>query len=254
MGRERWRRTHGGRSRATRDADAQKGFQRKLRTGNTMSRVVKRAVYAPPSAEPLVSSPSVASPAWAAWRSPTPEYRRTPAIGSWQARYACEQRHDGRQSAITRSSSALSTTDSDASMLPASIPSPLAPMALSALCSWVRNGSPELQTALITDVSWWEESQTTLKHQFLILRFTLGGTFYDIKVERAGKSIVNPARRAIDRATITPAAPFDEAFYKAHSLLFSLLTHRDLVQGCRHSFSTHSLTSWTTNGPVLPHA
>ncbi|KAJ7056262.1 hypothetical protein C8F01DRAFT_367532 [Mycena amicta] len=116
-------------------------------------------------------------------------------------------------------------------MRPTSIPAPLAPMALSALCSWIRNGSPELQTALITDVSWWEESQTILKHQFLILRFDLGGILYDMRIERVGKLITSPTRRAIDRATITRAAAFDEAFYKAHYLLFALLTDRNLVPG-----------------------
>ncbi|KAJ7056379.1 hypothetical protein C8F01DRAFT_1257647 [Mycena amicta] len=102
-------------------------------------------------------------------------------------------------------------------------------MAISALCSWIRNGSPELRAALITDVSWWEESQTVLTHQFLILRFDLGGTLYDMKIERVGKVIASPTRQAIDRATITRAAAFDEAFYKAHSLLLALLTHHDLV-------------------------
>ncbi|KAJ7059118.1 hypothetical protein C8F01DRAFT_1301417 [Mycena amicta] len=124
-------------------------------------------------------------------------------------------------------------------------------MALSALCSWVRNGSPELQTALITDVSWWEESQTILRHQFLILRFDLGGILYDMRIERVGKLITSPTRRAIDSVTITRAAAFDEAFYKVNYLLFALLTHRNLVPECTVLFKLALMNELSKFSSVL---
>ncbi|KAJ7824578.1 hypothetical protein B0H13DRAFT_1919070 [Mycena leptocephala] len=92
-----------------------------------------------------------------------------------------------------------------------------------------------IQEATVTDVTWWAERHTVLKHQFILLRFEhadYGGltTAYEVRMERAGKVIFSRHSQAIDKATVSvrPSSA-DPSFFDNYKLLFALLNHRVLV-------------------------
>ncbi|KAJ7062457.1 hypothetical protein C8F01DRAFT_99146 [Mycena amicta] len=121
---------------------------------------------------------------------------------------------------------------------PSWTPIPTTSMTINTVCSWILNASPATRNSIITDVSWWAEAHTVLKHQFLVLRIDFGGTFYDMKVERAGKVLTDQARVPIDKVTFMPAAYLTEAFEKTHTLLFALLTDVDIVPRTSFCYGT----------------
>ncbi|KAJ7448092.1 hypothetical protein FB451DRAFT_1289233 [Mycena latifolia] len=107
---------------------------------------------------------------------------------------------------------------------------PLRSMTVAEFVSWIRGSSTDVQSALITDICWWAVSQTLLKHQFLVFHFKHLGTTYKLTLERAGKIIWNPARLAIDKATLALATSgHDTVFEEAHYLMFALLTDQDIA-------------------------
>jgi hypothetical protein len=105
-------------------------------------------------------------------------------------------------------------------------------------CQWITGASKSIQDSIITDLSWWEQRDTVLHHQFLLLRFEHlepGGSmqFYELRLERAGKSL---AGRAIDTMTISSPPPMvAPEFFKRYKLLFALLTHPEIVAPPCHS-------------------
>jgi hypothetical protein len=101
---------------------------------------------------------------------------------------------------------------------------------------WILSeASQSIQDSVITDVTWWEERHTVLKHQFIILRFEhteSGGpkSAYVVRLERAGKAIISLTRPAIDKATISVPSPLvGHKFFDDYKLLFGLLNHPDTV-------------------------
>jgi hypothetical protein len=141
-------------------------------------------------------------------------------------------------------------------------------MAIQQLCDWIEKATPDLQNSVVTDISWWADAHTLLRHQFLLLRFDHAGRSHELVLERAGKVIWSPLRLAIDRATFrAPGA--DKSFYKTHKLKFALLTDRSIAPEGLESHCTRisslnahlsktrtSLTVlptfWTTNGADRP--
>ncbi|KAJ7051655.1 hypothetical protein C8F01DRAFT_1376750 [Mycena amicta] len=96
----------------------------------------------------------------------------------------------------------------DHSPPPSWTPIPATSMTIDTVCSWILNATPATRNAIITDVSWWAESQT---------------------VERAGKVFTSRTRVPVDKVTFVPATYLTEAFEKTHTLLFALLTDLDIV-------------------------
>jgi hypothetical protein len=101
---------------------------------------------------------------------------------------------------------------------------------------WILSeASQSIRDSVITDVTWWEERHTVLKHQFIILRFehTESGSpksAYVVRLERAGKAIISLTRPAIDKATISVSSPLvGHKFFDDYKLLFGLLNHPDTV-------------------------
>ncbi|KAJ7917882.1 hypothetical protein B0H13DRAFT_312149 [Mycena leptocephala] len=101
---------------------------------------------------------------------------------------------------------------------------------------WILSeASQSIRDSVITDVTWWEERHTVLKHQFIILRFEhteSGGSksAYVVRLERAGKAIISLTRPAIDKATISVSSPLmGHKFFDDYKLLFGLLNHPDTV-------------------------
>ncbi|KAJ7057576.1 hypothetical protein C8F01DRAFT_319683 [Mycena amicta] len=109
-------------------------------------------------------------------------------------------------------------------------------MSISQFCSWVRNAGAGIQQTIIPDIYWWAKIPTPLspgsllKHQFLVSRFHYAGVEYELMLERAGKDILDPFRRAVDLATLSIAG-HDESpeFYRRHKLVCALLTDTTLV-------------------------
>ncbi|KAJ7061347.1 hypothetical protein C8F01DRAFT_1252991 [Mycena amicta] len=103
-------------------------------------------------------------------------------------------------------------------------------MTIQELCTWIRCADSEIQNALLTDVCWWAESGTVLKHQFLTLKFQYAGAVHELILERAGKVIMDPFRRAIDKATFkSTTLEQHTSFHKGHQMLFGLLTDKNIA-------------------------
>ncbi|KAF7311788.1 hypothetical protein MIND_00189300 [Mycena indigotica] len=102
-------------------------------------------------------------------------------------------------------------------------------MSIRALCDWIQ-AATEIRDTVITDICWWQEADTILKHQCLALRFHHAGLAYDLILERAGKAILRPFELAADKATFMAAKPEpDTAFHGTHRLLFALVTDRNIL-------------------------
>ncbi|KAJ7060339.1 hypothetical protein C8F01DRAFT_1142332 [Mycena amicta] len=119
---------------------------------------------------------------------------------------------------------------------------PLGSLSVNAFCRWIRAAPPSMQNALVTDVAWWAETDTLLKHQciFLQLRHTPPDSdsdasqpeFYDIKIERLGKHFPSISRLATDTVTIeaVPAErAWDSRLLENHTLFFAMVTHLGFV-------------------------
>ncbi|KAJ7061343.1 hypothetical protein C8F01DRAFT_1252987 [Mycena amicta] len=103
-------------------------------------------------------------------------------------------------------------------------------MTIQELSHWIRAAPVAIQDSVITDICWWEESETVLKHQFLALRFRYAGSVHELSLERAGKVIMDPFRRAMDKATFKPVTQdYNPSFYNSHRLLFGLLTDKNIA-------------------------
>ncbi|KAJ7924059.1 hypothetical protein B0H13DRAFT_2315881 [Mycena leptocephala] len=124
---------------------------------------------------------------------------------------------------------------------------------------WITGASKSMQDSIITDLSWWAQRDTVLHHQFLLLRFEHlepGGStqFYELRLERAGKSL---AGRAIDTMTISIPPPMvAPEFFKRYKLLFALLTHPEIVAPPCHSSGSSRVDTYymeVAHGPrALP--
>ncbi|KAJ7061348.1 hypothetical protein C8F01DRAFT_161286 [Mycena amicta] len=128
-------------------------------------------------------------------------------------------------------------------------------MTIQELCAWIRRADADIQNTRITDICWWEESETVLKHQFLALRFRYAGSVHELLIERLGKAMMNPFRLAIDKATFKPVTrQRDASFYKSHRLLFALLTDKNIAsQGsfCYDAFADFLDYKWAGPYPRL---
>ncbi|KAJ7054543.1 hypothetical protein C8F01DRAFT_1161965 [Mycena amicta] len=121
---------------------------------------------------------------------------------------------------------------------------PLGSLSVNAFCRWIRAAPRSMQNALVTDVAWWAETDTLLKHQciFLQLRHTPPDSgsdsdapqpeFYDVKIERLGKHFPSISRLATDTVTIeaVPAErAWDSRLLENHTLFFAMVTHLGFV-------------------------
>ncbi|KAJ7049191.1 hypothetical protein C8F01DRAFT_1378875 [Mycena amicta] len=116
------------------------------------------------------------------------------------------------------------------------------------LIAWIWDADADIQSAVITDVCWWAETYTVLKHQFIVLRFGE----YELVLERAGKALSDLSRVAVDRCTFRVKGPKDYAFEREHTLLFALLTSRSaapLDAWCDKAFVDFLDVKW--RGPHL---
>jgi hypothetical protein len=79
-----------------------------------------------------------------------------------------------------------------------------------------------------------------LKHQFLVTRFHYAGAEYELMLERAGKDLLDPFRRAVDVATLSITRNQESpGFYKRHKLVCALLTDTALVPVGARAGQTH---------------
>ncbi|KAJ7214576.1 hypothetical protein GGX14DRAFT_392598 [Mycena pura] len=119
-----------------------------------------------------------------------------------------------------------------------------------------RLGESSSADAVVTDVSWWEQT-AGLKHQVIMLRVVQDGRSYDIRLERAGKTLLN--WRALDQATVLSpdCVVFDEAFFENHHFFCALLATENsdiLPERCKPG--QYSIFSWAgqtfTGAPAMP--
>ncbi|KAF7301070.1 Multiubiquitin chain binding protein MBP1 [Mycena indigotica] len=106
------------------------------------------------------------------------------------------------------------------------------------LCAWSRTASMSMQNGVVTDVAWWAESDTVLRHQFVLLRLRrqsvdhLAELYYDIKLERLGKHFPSFSPLASDTATIrrvSASQAWESKYIHNHTLFFALISHLSFV-------------------------
>ncbi|KAF7296785.1 hypothetical protein MIND_00909500 [Mycena indigotica] len=121
------------------------------------------------------------------------------------------------------------------------------------LCLWLKSCDSAIQNCIVTDICWWAESDTVLKHQSLVLRFWYQGTAHDLVLERAGKAIWRPFRSAIDTGTFkTVDDTKNEVFWKSHRLLFALVANRDILPKNAFSYKAFvDFLDYKWSGPPL---
>ncbi|KAJ7061337.1 hypothetical protein C8F01DRAFT_1083524 [Mycena amicta] len=95
-------------------------------------------------------------------------------------------------------------------------------MTIQELYTWIRHADVDIQNSLITDICWWAESENSVE-----------APDPDSSVPtrwRAGKAMMDPFRRAMDKATFKPGTRArNPSFYKSHRLLFALLTDKNIA-------------------------
>ncbi|KAF7301064.1 hypothetical protein MIND_00670300 [Mycena indigotica] len=141
-------------------------------------------------------------------------------------------------------------------------PIPEGSMAVNDFCAWSQAASIWVQNAVVTDMAWWAENDTLLKHQFIILRLAYNPLnaspnamplFYDIKIERLGKHFPSFSMRASDVVTIQRTRhPWDSKFLPDHTLFFALGSHLSFVFPTTRHSEDQSLHPATASDYLLP--
>ncbi|KAF7306409.1 hypothetical protein MIND_00432100 [Mycena indigotica] len=110
-------------------------------------------------------------------------------------------------------------------------------------CAWSKTAAMSVQNAVVTDLAWWAEGDTVLKHQFILLRLehqpkdksledSTFPNFYDIKIERLGKHFPSFSMLASDTVTVERVPPllaWKSRFLRDHVLFFAHVSHLSFV-------------------------